>query len=79
MSVNHVGMACSDLPRAMATPDFGRTLRRQWHRASGLLRVWLQRSRGRYELLTMSDRELHDIGVKRSDVLREARKPFWRP
>jgi uncharacterized protein YjiS (DUF1127 family) len=63
----------------MASPNFGRALRRQRHRALGLLSLWLQRSRGRDELLTMNERELHDIGVKRSDVLREARKPFWRP
>ena len=83
MSANHVvGTACSDMPRSMAptmaSHNFGRALRHQWHRAVGLVGVWRQRSRGRDELLGMSDRELHDIGVKRSDVLYEARKPFWR-
>ena len=44
-----------------------------------LLGVWWNRSRGRQELVMLTDRELRDLGIKRSDVLYEARKPFWRP
>lgn len=29
--------------------------------------------------MTMSDRDLKDIGVARYDAHYEARKPFWRP
>ncbi len=59
-----------------------RAVRRQTHWANdfvALLRVWWNRSRGRQELMMMTDRELRDLGIKRSDVLYEARKPFWRP
>jgi uncharacterized protein YjiS (DUF1127 family) len=33
---------------------------------------------GRRELAGWSDRDLHDIGVSRTDVIYEADKPFWR-
>lgn len=88
MSANHVaGMTCPNLCRAIgpqtmampaASPNFRHGLRRHWHPALGLLGLWRQRWRGRYELSAMNDRELRDLGVKRSDVLRETAKPFWR-
>ncbi|MBV8537788.1 MAG: DUF1127 domain-containing protein [Alphaproteobacteria bacterium] len=31
----------------------------------------------RSELLSLSDRELRDIGVSRVDAIREARRPLW--
>lgn len=40
--------------------------------------VWRKRYRARRELSTWSDRDLHDIGKSRGDVLYEADKPFWR-
>jgi uncharacterized protein YjiS (DUF1127 family) len=39
---------------------------------------WWRRSREREILMTMSDRELKDIGITRYDAQYEARKPFWR-
>jgi uncharacterized protein YjiS (DUF1127 family) len=42
------------------------------------LHVWRQRYEARRELSQWTDRELHDIGVSRSDVAYEADKPFWR-
>jgi uncharacterized protein YjiS (DUF1127 family) len=42
------------------------------------LHVWRQRYATRRELAQWSDRDLHDIGVSRSDVVFEAGKPFWR-
>lgn len=42
-------------------------------------RVWLTRWRQRDELTRWSDRDLHDVGLSWSDVVREAGKPFWRP
>jgi len=42
------------------------------------LSLWWRRARERRELLQMSDRDLCDLALTRVDVLREARKPFWR-
>jgi uncharacterized protein YjiS (DUF1127 family) len=42
------------------------------------LQVWLTRWRQRDELSHWSDRDLHDVGLSWSDVVREAEKPFWR-
>jgi uncharacterized protein YjiS (DUF1127 family) len=39
---------------------------------------WRDRSRQRRTLLRLDDHMLHDIGLSRSDVEREASKPFWR-
>jgi uncharacterized protein YjiS (DUF1127 family) len=46
---------------------------------SQTLHVWRQRARQRRELSRWTDRELHDVGLSWSDVVREAEKPFWRP
>ena len=55
------------------------------HHADGLinqvgetLHVWWDRFERRRELAQWSDRDLHDIGVSRSDVAFETEKPFWR-
>jgi uncharacterized protein YjiS (DUF1127 family) len=40
---------------------------------------WRQRVAGRRELMTLTDRDLHDIGVTRSEAEAEASKPFWEP
>jgi uncharacterized protein YjiS (DUF1127 family) len=39
---------------------------------------WRERSRQRRSLMRLDDHMLHDIGLSRSDVEREASKPFWR-
>ena len=41
------------------------------------LMLWFERSRQRRRLLELDDRMLRDIGVKRSEALREAARPFW--
>ena len=43
-----------------------------------VVRMWRERSRVRYQLAVMSDRELHDIGICRAEIAIEAAKPFWR-
>jgi uncharacterized protein YjiS (DUF1127 family) len=55
------------------------------HRASLLLaqigdtlHVWRQRQLQRRELLHWTERDFHDAGLCRSDVVYEAEKPFWR-
>jgi uncharacterized protein YjiS (DUF1127 family) len=45
---------------------------------AALLRRWRQRAYERRALLSLSDRELRDIGITRLDALREAEKPIWR-
>ena len=47
-------------------------------RLAGQLQTWLNRWRQRDELAHWSDRELHDVGLSWSEVVREAKKPFWR-
>jgi uncharacterized protein YjiS (DUF1127 family) len=42
------------------------------------LHVWSERWNQRRELSHWTDRELHDVGLSWSDVVREAEKPFWR-
>jgi uncharacterized protein YjiS (DUF1127 family) len=42
------------------------------------LQLWFTRWRQRDELSRWSDRDLHDVGLSWSDVVREAEKPFWR-
>ena len=42
------------------------------------LNVWGDRWRQRRELSHWTDRDLHDVGLSWSDVVREVEKPFWR-
>jgi uncharacterized protein YjiS (DUF1127 family) len=42
------------------------------------LRLWRKRQLDRRELTRWSERDLHDVGLSWSDVVREAEKPFWR-
>jgi len=42
------------------------------------IHVWSDRWSQRHELTNWSERELHDVGLSWSDVVREAEKPFWR-
>jgi uncharacterized protein YjiS (DUF1127 family) len=55
------------------------------HHGSGLfgqfgetLHVWRERERQRRELAERSERELHDVGLSRSEIAYETEKPFWR-
>jgi uncharacterized protein YjiS (DUF1127 family) len=41
------------------------------------VRVWRERHRSRHELAVMSERDLLDIGICRSDIANEVDKPFW--
>jgi uncharacterized protein YjiS (DUF1127 family) len=67
-------------PRVFALPGerghdrLGRMLRA----VVALLRAWRQRDQERRELARLTDRELRDIRVSRSEAIDEASKPFWR-
>src|ERR1700731_2681170 len=42
------------------------------------VQVWRERGRARRQLAAMSERELQDIGICRSDIACEIGRPFWR-
>jgi uncharacterized protein YjiS (DUF1127 family) len=42
------------------------------------LKVWRERRQQRLELARWNERDLHDVGLSRSDIAYEAEKPFWR-
>jgi uncharacterized protein YjiS (DUF1127 family) len=42
------------------------------------LHTWRERQQQRRELASWSERDLHDVGLSRSDIVFEAEKPFWR-
>jgi uncharacterized protein YjiS (DUF1127 family) len=45
---------------------------------SETLHTWRERVRQRRELAQWTERDLHDVGLSRSDIVHEAEKPFWR-
>lgn len=47
-------------------------------RCKTLMGLWRDRSRTRWVLVRMSDMELHDLGLSRSQIIAEVNKPFWR-
>lgn len=49
-----------------------------WAQMEETIHVWRERMRARRELAQWTDRDLHDIGVSRSDIINETEKPFWR-
>jgi uncharacterized protein YjiS (DUF1127 family) len=42
-----------------------------------LLGEWWHRIRSRYELESLSERDLADMGMTRTDAFNEIQKPFW--
>jgi uncharacterized protein YjiS (DUF1127 family) len=49
-----------------------------WANLAETLHTWRQRYRIRQELSQWTDRDLHDVGLSWSDIVRETEKPFWR-
>ncbi|UFX44831.1 DUF1127 domain-containing protein [Bradyrhizobium sp. 41S5] len=48
------------------------------NQVSDTLHVWWDRYERRRELSQWTERDLHDIGMSRSDIVFETDKPFWR-
>lgn len=44
----------------------------------GLLLIWYFRRQQRFDLASLDERGLKDVGLSRADVAREVDKPFWR-
>ncbi len=49
-----------------------------WGSIGETLHLWRERYRTRQELARWTDRDLHDVGISRSDIAFETEKPFWR-
>jgi len=49
-----------------------------WSSLSETFHLWRRRYQMRRELTQWTDRDLHDIGISWSEIVREAEKPFWR-
>ena len=49
-----------------------------WRMVLATVATWRRRSVERRELMHLSDFELRDFGVGRSEAINEASKPFWR-
>jgi uncharacterized protein YjiS (DUF1127 family) len=47
-------------------------------RAASTLRLWRKRIREKRALEMLDERDLHDFGASRADVVAELRRPFWR-
>jgi len=47
-------------------------------RAAATLRLWHERIHQKRLLAQLNERDWHDMGVSRSDVDAELRRPFWR-
>jgi len=43
-----------------------------------ILHTWRRRYRTRHELAQWTDRDLHDVGLSKGDIVFETEKPFWR-
>jgi uncharacterized protein YjiS (DUF1127 family) len=46
-----------------------------WRRLAEIVRIRRERSRARYQLAAMSERELQDCGMTRSEIAYELHKP----
>ena len=45
---------------------------------SEVLHIWHKRYQERQELAQWSERDLHDVGLSRGEIISETEKPFWR-
>jgi len=73
-------LACVDIAHDRQRPsrNAGESALVFIERIFALARVWRERRRARGQFAAMSQRELQDIGICRSDIACEIAKPFWR-
>lgn len=75
-------MPVAEMPVTQSSPVHATTRRMPialWiEKVSAILALWRERARYRRELARMSERELSDIGISRSQIAGETDKPFWR-
>jgi uncharacterized protein YjiS (DUF1127 family) len=81
---------CNDTMHGHSTVSTADSSWRQWLRKGlallvadtrslfGLLVIWQKRSRQRFELATLDERTLKDLGISRAERDWEVAKPFWR-
>jgi len=50
---------------------------RGWSKSKILFGEWWRRILSRYELESLSERDLADMGMTRIDAFNEIQKPFW--
>ena len=48
-----------------------------WSKLESLFSEWWHRFASRYELESLSERDLADMGLTRIDAFNEIQKPFW--
>ncbi len=77
-----MAQCCGDVSES-ATPQFSdktRSInaREILIRAFDALGDWQDRARERRQLMGMSDRGLHDLGLARTAIDAQATRPFWR-
>jgi uncharacterized protein YjiS (DUF1127 family) len=66
MNMSNMSAAFIGADRALYWRDVKRLIRGRW-----------QRARSRYELESLSDENLRDVGLTRGEAEFEASKPFW--
>jgi uncharacterized protein YjiS (DUF1127 family) len=71
-------MQSVDLTLYLPMPRGPRRIFEAWNALITTLLAWQQRSSDRALFAAMTERELRDVGLARSDILIEADKPFWR-
>ena len=54
-------------------------LRACWSNLQAVFTEWRHRTRFRYELERLTERDLADMGMTRTDAFNETQKPFWEP
>jgi uncharacterized protein YjiS (DUF1127 family) len=52
-------------------------LRARWSNLQTVFTEWRHRIQFRYELERLSERDLADMGMTRTDIFNEIQKPFW--
>ncbi len=68
----------NEIQMASAGRYRGFSLKRAVIMALRVVSVWRERARQRRALASLDDHLLRDVGLSRAEVVREARKPFWR-